>query len=199
MSKKEIWKYISWNKQNTSQIATINGKKKVMFCSTKKCTAKCMCQAASGINFNMMHRSTALYVCTPGQWIEWCGLIIYPSRGLNLILLDFFLYVYTRNTTYAKKVDSLEDLWGWIIMRIATVVVALLIRACILQKYYLNLCRVAKTAHRQLYWFVIMFPTLSVNIFFIHTKTHTALQLIHMSTLTCCSIHFTYTQCPLHK
>jgi len=28
-----------------------------------------MCQAASGANFNMVHVSTVLYVCTPGQWI----------------------------------------------------------------------------------------------------------------------------------
>jgi len=32
-----------------------------------------------------------------------------------------------------------------------------------------------------------------------YTETHAALQLIHMSTLTCCSIHFSYTHCPLHK
>ena len=84
-------------------------------------------------------------------------------------------------------------------MRIATVAVALLTRVCTLQKYYLNLCRAVNGAHRQLYRFMIIFPTLSVNIFLIHTKTHAALQLIHMSTLMCCSIHFSYTQCPLYK
>jgi len=36
-------------------------------------------------------------------------------------------------------------------MRIATVAVALLIRACTLQKYYVTLCRAVNAAHRQWY------------------------------------------------
>ena len=93
------WKTVSPRKKSedifhethiTHQTATINNKKKWHFVQLSSVMQSACVRQQCGAKFKMVHVSTAVYAYSPGQWTEQCGLLIYPSGGLNVIITRLF-------------------------------------------------------------------------------------------------------------
>ena len=85
------------------------------------------------------------------RWIERDGPISWPPGSPDITPLDFFLWGYVNDIVYRTKVRDITDLKQRISNAIATIDEAMLQRTWQKIEYHLDVLRVTKGAHREMY------------------------------------------------